>query len=60
MSWLYKRNNALWRLLVRTRLTHAVWAPLVRLTLARHLRLRRRVCPLTPALSPAVAGERET
>ncbi len=43
MAWLYKRSNWLWQLLVRHRLTHAVWRPLVRLTLLRHLRFRRRL-----------------
>ena len=40
MALLYKRSNPLWQLLIRHRLTHAVWGPLVRLTRARHLRFR--------------------
>ena len=50
MAILYKRCNGLWRHLVRRRLTHAVWAPLVELTRRRHLRFRRRL-----ARSSAVA-----
>ncbi len=48
MAWLYKRSNWLWKLLIRHRLTNAVWRPLVRLTLARHLRFRRRLQAPTP------------
>jgi radical SAM superfamily enzyme YgiQ (UPF0313 family) len=43
MALLYKRSNWLWRLLIRHRLTHAVWAPLVELTRLRHLRYRARL-----------------
>jgi radical SAM superfamily enzyme YgiQ (UPF0313 family) len=43
MALLYKRANGLWRHLVRRRLTHAAWAPLVELTRRRHLRFRRRL-----------------
>jgi radical SAM superfamily enzyme YgiQ (UPF0313 family) len=43
MALLYKRSNWLWRLLIRFRLTHAVWAPLVELTRLRHLRYRARL-----------------
>jgi radical SAM superfamily enzyme YgiQ (UPF0313 family) len=43
MAWLYKRCNWWWKLLIRHRLTNAVWRPLVRLTHRRHLRYRRRL-----------------
>jgi radical SAM superfamily enzyme YgiQ (UPF0313 family) len=43
MAYLYKRSNWLWRLLIRKRLTHAVWSPLVEMTRRRHLRLRARL-----------------
>ena len=43
MSYLYKRSNFLWYLLIRHRLTHAVWRPLVELTRRRHLRFRERL-----------------
>ncbi|SIO46398.1 Radical SAM superfamily enzyme YgiQ, UPF0313 family [Singulisphaera sp. GP187] len=43
MSYLYKRSNRLWHLLIRHRLTGAVWHPLVEATRRRHLRFRRRL-----------------
>jgi radical SAM superfamily enzyme YgiQ (UPF0313 family) len=43
MALLYKRSNFLWRFLIRHRLTHKVWTPLVNLTRLRHLRYRRRL-----------------
>lgn len=41
MSYLYKRSNLFWHFLIRTRLTAAVWRPLVEFTRRRHLRFRR-------------------
>ena len=43
MSYLYKRSNRIWHLLIKYRLTHAVWRPLVELTRRRHLRFRKRL-----------------
>ena len=43
MSILYKRSNRLWRFLIKYRLVHAVWSPLVQLTRWRHVRFRRRL-----------------
>ncbi len=43
MSYLYKRSNFLWRLLIRHRLTARVWRPLVDATRRRHLRFRRQL-----------------
>jgi len=43
MSYLYKRSNRLWHLLIRERWTPAVWRPLVELTRRRHLKFRRRL-----------------
>jgi radical SAM superfamily enzyme YgiQ (UPF0313 family) len=43
MSYLYKRSNRLWHLLIRHRLTGPVWRPLVEWTRQRHLRFRRRL-----------------
>ncbi len=40
MTVLYKRSNRVWRWLIRRRLTHAVWAPFLRLMRRRHLRFR--------------------
>jgi radical SAM superfamily enzyme YgiQ (UPF0313 family) len=43
MSYLYKRSNWLWHLLIRHRWTAAVWRPLVEGTRRRHLRFRARL-----------------
>jgi hypothetical protein len=43
MSYLDKRSNRFWHLLIRSRLTHAVWRPLVEWTRLRHLRFRARL-----------------
>lgn len=43
MSYLYKRSNWLWHLLIRSGMTHRVWRPLVEVTRLRHLRFRRRL-----------------
>jgi radical SAM superfamily enzyme YgiQ (UPF0313 family) len=43
MSYLYKRSNWLWYFLIRHRLTHAVWRPLVEITRRRRLSFRRRL-----------------
>jgi len=43
MSYLYKRSNRFWRLLIKHDLVHAVWRPLVQLTRMRHLDYRRRL-----------------
>lgn len=43
MSYLYKRSNLFWHLLIKYQLTARVWHPLVELTRRRHLRLRRRL-----------------
>jgi radical SAM superfamily enzyme YgiQ (UPF0313 family) len=51
MSYLYKRSNKFWRLLIRHDLVHAVWWPLVELTRLRHLSFRRRL-EAAPAAVP--------
>jgi radical SAM superfamily enzyme YgiQ (UPF0313 family) len=43
MSYLYKRSNFLWHLLIRHRLTGPVWRPLVEWTRRRHLTFRLRL-----------------
>jgi len=43
MSYLYKRSNWLWHLLIRHRLTGPAWRPLVEWTRRRHLGFRRRL-----------------
>ncbi len=40
MSYLYKRSNRFWHLLIKHHMVHAVWRPLVELTRLRHLRFR--------------------
>jgi radical SAM superfamily enzyme YgiQ (UPF0313 family) len=40
MSYLYKRSNRFWHLLIRHRLTAVVWRPLIELSRRRQLRLR--------------------
>ena len=40
MSTLYKKSNWYWHRLIRHRLTHAAWRPLVELTRRRHVRFR--------------------
>jgi radical SAM superfamily enzyme YgiQ (UPF0313 family) len=46
MSYLYKRSNLFWHLLIRARLTARVWRPLVEATRQRHLRFRRKLLHL--------------
>jgi radical SAM superfamily enzyme YgiQ (UPF0313 family) len=55
MSYLYKRSNRLWHLLIQHRLTGPVWRPLVECTRRRHLRFRRRLAA-GPAHAHARAG----
>jgi radical SAM superfamily enzyme YgiQ (UPF0313 family) len=43
MSYLYKRSNRFWRLLIKHDLVHAAWWPLVELTRRRHVRLREQL-----------------
>ena len=48
MSYLYKRSNRLWHLLIKHRLTHLVWRPLVEQTRRRHVRFRKRLALRPP------------
>jgi radical SAM superfamily enzyme YgiQ (UPF0313 family) len=41
MSYLYKRSNRLWHLLIKHRMVHTVWRPLVEWTRRRHVKYRR-------------------
>jgi radical SAM superfamily enzyme YgiQ (UPF0313 family) len=56
MSYLYKRSNFLWHMLIRHRLTARVWRPLVDATRRRHLRFRRRLEARTAAPGNARAA----
>ncbi|MBX3414192.1 MAG: B12-binding domain-containing radical SAM protein [Pirellulales bacterium] len=48
MSYLYKRSNRLWHLLIRNQLTAATWRPLVEWTRRRHVKFRRRLAAQEP------------
>jgi radical SAM superfamily enzyme YgiQ (UPF0313 family) len=48
MSYLYKRSNRFWRLLIKHHLVHAVWRPLVEMTRMRHLRFREGLAEAAP------------
>lgn len=52
MSYLYKRSNPIWHLLIRSKLTRAVWSPLVEWTRRRHITFRERLAAL-PIEGPA-------
>lgn len=62
MSYLYKRMNRVWPLLIRSRLTHRAWRPLVELSRQRHLRFREELArhlppqPKREARLPIYAG----
>jgi radical SAM superfamily enzyme YgiQ (UPF0313 family) len=43
MSYLYKRSNRFWHLLIKHRLTAAIWRPLIEHSRRRHLALRTRL-----------------
>ena len=43
MSYLYKRSNRFWHLLIRHDLVHTVWRPLVEMSRLRSLRFRERL-----------------
>ena len=58
MSYLYKRSNLFWHLLIKHQLTGTVWRPLVEVTRRRHVRFRRRLAvtsdqPGTGSVVPA-------
>ena len=43
MCYLYKKSNWYWHLLIKYRLTHLAWHPLVEWTRRRHLKFRKRL-----------------
>jgi hypothetical protein len=53
MSYLYKRSNRIWPLLIEHRITHAVWRPLVELSRRRHLGFRRGLATRPIGMAPA-------
>ena len=58
MSYLYKRSNRFWRMLIKHHLVHAVWRPLVELTRLRHLRFRQELAETgrRPGISVVTSG----
>src|SRR5438552_1560831 len=56
MSYLYKRSNRLWHLLIRHQLTAKAWRPLVEWTRRRHVKFRARLgeTMLTPGSAEQV------
>jgi len=63
MSYLYKRGNWLWPTLIRRRLVHAAWRPLVEATRRRHVAYRASLLAREPDVSreaPAAARARRT
>jgi radical SAM superfamily enzyme YgiQ (UPF0313 family) len=43
MSYLYKRSNRFWHFLIKHRLVHFVWRPLVEFSRLRHLHFRKKL-----------------
>jgi radical SAM superfamily enzyme YgiQ (UPF0313 family) len=43
MSYLYKRSNRFWHVLIKHHLVHAVWRPMVELSRLRQVRFRREL-----------------
>jgi len=58
MSCLYKRSNRFWHLLIKRRLVHRVWSPLVHWTRLRHVAFRERLAqrPVEAPQPSAVGG----
>jgi radical SAM superfamily enzyme YgiQ (UPF0313 family) len=54
MSYLYKRSNRFWHLLIKHDLVNPVWKPLVEMTRWRHVRYRR--CLMSQELASGVPG----
>lgn len=57
MSYLYKRSNRFWHLLIKHRLTGAVWRPLIEHSRSRHLKFRDRLAKLAVHEAPARASQ---
>jgi len=55
MSYLYKRSNRFWRLLIKHHLVHAVWWLLVELTRRRHVRFRQELSASHLSSHPGVS-----
>ena len=57
MSYLYKRSNGFWHLLIKHRLTGAIWQPLIEHSRRRHLKLRPRLEALDLQAAPIRARQ---
>jgi radical SAM superfamily enzyme YgiQ (UPF0313 family) len=51
-SYLYKRSNRFWRLLIKRHLVHRAWKPLVELTRIRHVRFRKTLAKRDASVMP--------
>jgi radical SAM superfamily enzyme YgiQ (UPF0313 family) len=51
-SYLYKRSNRFWHLLIKHYLVHRAWSPLVELTRIRHLRFRQKLAASDASVVP--------
>jgi len=56
MSYLYKRSNRFWHVLIKHELVAAVWRPVVELSRRRHLKFRERLEGRVMAGSVVAAG----
>jgi radical SAM superfamily enzyme YgiQ (UPF0313 family) len=56
MSFLYKKTNFLWPFIIRQKMTHSLWRPMIQIARNRHLRFRQRYIHnlSVPTLSPPV------
>jgi radical SAM superfamily enzyme YgiQ (UPF0313 family) len=52
-SYLYKRSNRFWHFLIKHRLVHAAWWPLVELSRQRHLAFRQSLLARGETVSPS-------
>ena len=58
MSYLYKRSNRFWHLLIKHRLTGSVWRPLIEHSRRRHLKLRPHLEALDASVDTAADAPR--
>lgn len=55
MSYLYKKSNRFWHLLIKHNMVHTVWRPRVELTRLRHLQFRKQLAQASvPATAPGM------
>lgn len=57
MSYLYKKSNFMWHLLIRTNLTHTVWQPIVEWNRRRHVKFRVRLASASCEAGGPLRGE---